>query len=255
MNWPRLQDAKGTRGAATPLRTVIISPRHRISMPLRNPANIHRLTTLVLVAIVTLCARQSATPPTPASSQNPTGFSLANAQSHVAKIATEPHPNATPANARVRQFLVDELTKLDLNPQVHTGQSFGYTLRNITATLPGSAHSGRAILLAAHYDSVPGGPGASDDAAAVAALLETCRALKAGPPLRHDVRLLITDGEEFGLLGARAYFEDPATADVRKTVALALNFDLNFNFMLAGSASTAAREPPSSNGAAGIARR
>jgi Zn-dependent M28 family amino/carboxypeptidase len=35
-------------------------------------------------------------------------------------------------------------------------------------------------------------------------ILETMRAIKAGPPLKNDVICLFTDGEEVGLMGARA---------------------------------------------------
>ncbi len=67
----------------------------------------------------------------------------------------------------------------------------------------------------AHYDSVAAGPGAGDDGAGVAAILEIARILKAGPPPRHGVMLLITDGEELGLLGARAFAaQSPALAEV-----------------------------------------
>jgi hypothetical protein len=66
------------------------------------------------------------------------------------------------------------------------------------------------LALMAHYDSVPASTGASDDAAGVASALEVVRAIKArGTPAR-DVIVLITDGEEAGLLGANAFFrEDP----------------------------------------------
>jgi Zn-dependent M28 family amino/carboxypeptidase len=63
-------------------------------------------------------------------------------------------------------------------------------------------------LLAAHYDSVPTGLGASDDGAAVAAMLETLRALRAGSPPRNEVMVLLTDGEEAGLLGATAFVDE-----------------------------------------------
>ena len=73
----------------------------------------------------------------------------------------------------------------------------------------------------AHYDSVPAGPGASDDGAGVAAVLEIARILKAGPPPRHGVLLLIDDGEEAGLLGARAFAEkNPAVDEVGAVVNL-----------------------------------
>ena len=84
------------------------------------------------------------------------------------------------------------------------------TVSNVWVRVPGRASTG-TVLLAAHYDSVPTGPGACDDAASVAAILETLRALQArhGTPLRlrNDLLLLFTDGEEAGLLGARAFVE------------------------------------------------
>jgi hypothetical protein len=63
---------------------------------------------------------------------------------------------------------------------------------------------------------VPSSPGATDDAAGVAVLLEVARLLAAEPPAPHPVRLLFTDGEEIGLLGARAFAEhaDPAGVGV-----------------------------------------
>jgi len=65
----------------------------------------------------------------------------------------------------------------------------------------GTAH-GLAIMLMAHYDSVYSARGAGDDASGIAAILETLRALRAGPPLDRDVIVLFTEGEEEGLLGA-----------------------------------------------------
>ena len=63
-----------------------------------------------------------------------------------------------------------------------------------------------AVALMAHYDSVPASTGASDDAAGVSSALEIVRAIKArGAPAR-DVIVLLTDGEEGGLLGAHAFF-------------------------------------------------
>jgi hypothetical protein len=61
------------------------------------------------------------------------------------------------------------------------------------------------LFLAAHHDSSEKGPGAADDGAAVAAMLETVRAL--GQP-RNDLVVLITDGEEEGLLGADAFVRE-----------------------------------------------
>ena len=83
-------------------------------------------------------------------------------------------------------------------------------------------------MFVAHYDSVPSGPGAGDDAASVAAILETIRALKAGAtPLRNDLIVLFTDGEELGLLGAKGFVETyPALRDIKVT----LNFDMRGDY-------------------------
>jgi len=62
----------------------------------------------------------------------------------------------------------------------------------------------------AHHDSVPGSPGAADDIAGVASSLEIVRAIAARGGPQRDVVLVMTDGEEAGLLGAKAFFEaDP----------------------------------------------
>ncbi|MGH4026587.1 MAG: M28 family peptidase, partial [Pseudonocardiaceae bacterium] len=78
------------------------------------------------------------------------------------------------------------------------------------------------------YDSVPAGPGASDDGAAIAAMLETVRALGSTglgsnglgstEPLRNDLVLLLTDGEEDGLLGASAFVRQHPLARDRAVV-------------------------------------
>ena len=77
-------------------------------------------------------------------------------------------------------------------------------VRNVVAVLPGTEPTGRLFLMA-HHDSVETGPGAADDAAGVAALLEAVRALTAGEPLRNDVVVVLTDAEEACLCGAAAF--------------------------------------------------
>ncbi|MFF9127544.1 M20/M25/M40 family metallo-hydrolase [Streptomyces sp. NPDC014889] len=74
----------------------------------------------------------------------------------------------------------------------------------VTGNMPGTS-GGKALLLVAHYDSVPTGPGAADDGSAVGAMLETMRALRAGGGVRNDVVFLFTDAEEIGSLGAEMF--------------------------------------------------
>ena len=122
------------------------------------------------------------------------------------------HPTGSAANVAVRQRLEGELTRLGLTPRVQRATSCGQygicgVVENVIAELPGSS-PGPAVALASHYDSVPAGPGAADDGAGVAAMLEIARAVRAGGKLTRPLILIFTDGEEMGLLGARALVKD-----------------------------------------------
>jgi hypothetical protein len=167
--------------------------------------------------------------PTPASAPG-AEFSSARALAHVAAVAAHPHPMGSAEHARARQYIVDQLRAAGLEPEVHEavvtdgrrGPARFATARNVVARRKGTRGEGKAVLLVAHYDSRSTTPGAADDTVGVAVLLETARALEAGPPLASDVMFLFTDGEEVGLLGARAFVGgDPWAEDV----GLVLNFE------------------------------
>ena len=164
---------------------------------------------LVLLTVLSITELRSPAPVTAAAP--PTEFSAERAQAHVFAISRAPHPIGTSANAAVREYLVAQLAGLGLNPQVveALGVAAGRRIvigntRDIVGRLPGTANS-KAVMLVAHYDSVGTGPGAADDGASVAAILEAVRALRAGPALKNDLIVLFTDGEEDGLLGAEAF--------------------------------------------------
>ncbi|MCG5213657.1 M20/M25/M40 family metallo-hydrolase [Streptosporangium soli] len=175
------------------------------------------LTALGVLVLIAIGAIWDITP----SSVSPAGapareFSAQRALTQIENFATKPHPMGTAEHGRVREYLVNELRRLGLRPEVHeavgvaprteqgspatTGRVF-----NIVTVIPGTAPTGR-VFVTAHYDSVPEGPGANDDGAGTASAIETARALTAsGTRLRNDVVFLITDGEEPGLLGAEAF--------------------------------------------------
>ncbi|HEY4070548.1 MAG TPA: M20/M25/M40 family metallo-hydrolase [Sphingomicrobium sp.] len=139
-----------------------------------------------------------------------------------------PHPADSEGDDMVRSSLVATLQGMGLNPIVRDQfacngfQKAQFVacarVRNVIAVL-GPA-TGRALLLSAHYDSVPVGPGASDDGAGVATLLEVGSILK-DRPLKRTVILLFNEGEEFGLIGARAFLADPLSRHVDSV----LNFE------------------------------
>lgn len=144
-------------------------------------------------------------------------FSGERAMAHLPVIASEPHPAGSPAQARVRDYLVHELTKIGLEVKVQ--QTAG--LENVVARLRGSDSTG-AIVVLSHYDTVSFSPGAGDNGSAVAALLEIMRALTAGPALRNDVIALFDDKEEIGpFSGTRAFVrEGPWISDVRVAISI-----------------------------------
>ena len=88
-------------------------------------------------------------------------------------------------------------------------------VENILARISGTRqHGRRAAGLALRLRA--GGAGGGGRGSGVAAILEAARAIKTGPALRNDVILLLTDAEELGLLGARAFVEQhPWAKDVR----------------------------------------
>ncbi|MFE0151135.1 M20/M25/M40 family metallo-hydrolase [Nonomuraea sp. NPDC059007] len=156
-------------------------------------------------------------------------FSAQRAFAQIERFAVKPHPVGTAEHARVRDYLVGELRRLGLRPEVH--EAVGVSpmdekgdpvtagrVFNIVAVIPGTAPTGR-VLVTAHYDSVPEGPGANDDGAGTATAIETARALTAdGTRFRNDVVFLITDAEEAGLLGSEAFVKDHPLARGRNVV-------------------------------------
>jgi hypothetical protein len=174
----------------------------------------------------------SARPPGPLSASAPESqFASGRAQETLARLIGDStgHPTGTAQNAMVRQRVIDEMIALGL--QVETQSAFSCQPRwavcaNVTSVMarwPGTS-DGPAVLLTAHYDSVPAGPGAGDDMAGVAALLEVARVLREEPPLTNPVILLFTDGEEIALLGAQAFIDEHPWA---REVGVVVNLEAN----------------------------
>lgn len=173
-------------------------------------------------------------PPLPANA-DASAFSAMRAMRHVHELARAPHPIGTPENAEVREYLIGQINALGFKAQIQTGTLFDShenrigNPHNILVLIPGQTQGQpqeKALMLAAHYDSAYPSPGAADNAASVGAILEAMRALKSGAPLKNDLIVLLTDGEEAGLLGAKLFIEHHPWA---KKVGLALNFEYRGN--------------------------
>jgi hypothetical protein len=142
-----------------------------------------------------------------------------------------PDPVSSDNNAAVRARIQKEFADIGVKTTTYKaftcnswrGGSFVAcaTVTDIIAeVVPGV---GKAIVLLAHYDSVPAGPGASDDKSGVVTVLETARALKArGAQSKHPILAVITDGEEAGLLGANSFLQN---AELKARVGVVVNVE------------------------------
>ncbi len=195
---------------------------------------------LVAIAGAVLLAVFATTTPSPISATAPaTDFSAARAMADVRQIARAPHPTGSAENARVRGYLTRRLQSLGMRV-VTDSATVGPEAKarldkwrgseapapeavNLVATLPGRDPAKPALLLMAHHDSVWGSPGASDDTAGVAAILETVRAIRArGQPPERTLMVLFTDAEELGLDGAKWFF---ANKSLSETVGVIVNLE------------------------------
>ena len=179
--------------------------------------------------------------PSPApTTADPTTFSAERAMAAINRLADEPHSVLRRgAHGRARDDVIGMFTDLDYTPTVHSDPMFDLsdpadkrifddlsaeqqaTLKDakadtIVVDVPGKSEHTMALM--AHYDSatveadenghqhITDGTslGAADDGYGVAAIVETLRALKAeGRQPENSLKIVITDGEEIGLIGAR----------------------------------------------------
>ncbi|WP_445628757.1 M28 family peptidase [Nostoc sp. DSM 114167] len=99
-----------------------------------------------------------------------------------------------------RTYITTELKKFGWKPKL---EKFSDGV-NIFAERPGTNKAAKAILVAAHYDTVFSSPGADDNASGVAVVLEIARLLGFRPTPR-TLQLAFFDQEEAGLLGSQAF--------------------------------------------------
>ena len=102
------------------------------------------------------------------------------------------------------------------------------TGHNVVATLPGSGGGDRRINISGHYDSVPAGGAAADNATGAACALEVVRSLSQ-LDLEITVDFVNFSAEEIGLYGAAAYAE--CHADELGRTELGIYFDGQGDFL------------------------
>jgi hypothetical protein len=170
----------------------------------------------LLIAVLTLQV------PAPAGADAPaTAFSAERAMVDIREIAQRPHPVGSADHARVGAVLLQRMAALGLQTSTQIGalspaavrrlereggSAAGVELTNLIGVLPGRDPRLPAVALMAHYDTVPDSAGAADDSTGVAAILEAVRAIRARGPADRTLVVILTDGEELNLDGARAFW-------------------------------------------------
>lgn len=184
---------------------------------------------LLLLAAALAATRLGLEPPAPVPATAPEGaFSAERALPRLRRILDAagpgvPHPAGSEAAARVRRAVAAELRALGIEPRTDASTTCNRYLsctpvENLVARIPGRG-KGAPVLVSAHTDSVPAGPGAADDGAGLAVALELARALQA-EPASADVVLLLDDAEESGLGGAVAFLRAPEALEAGSLVNL-----------------------------------
>ena len=124
---------------------------------------------------------------------------------HLTQIAKERDPYmASGGHFFVKEYIRQQLSQWG-TVTTHDFKVKGNHHQNLILNLPGASHKTLPpILIGAHYDGVPGTPGADDNATGVAVLLELAASI-AKNSLQYPVQLVAFDMEEYGLLGSSAY--------------------------------------------------
>ena len=230
---------------------------------------------LGLVAGLSLLILPSPAPTT----ASPTTFSAERAMAAINRLADEPHSVLRrEAHDRARDDVIGMFSDLGYTPTVHSDPMFDLSdpadkrifdglsaeqqavlkdapAETIVVDVPGTSEHTMALM--AHYDSatveadenghqhITDGTslGAADDGYGVAAIIETLRALKAeGRQPENSLKIVITDGEEIGLVGARN--------EMRHHRADYKNVDLVLNLEARGTSGPALMFETSSNNSA-----
>ena len=132
-------------------------------------------------------------------------ISLENLKRHVQDIHFDRNPyESYPRLEQAAQYIKREFLKTGLDVTEDPFQWEGKPYKNIVAEKKGMVFPDRVHILGAHYDTVPGSPGADDNASGIAVLLEVGRNIQT-VPLGCTVRLVAFSLEEYGYIGSTHY--------------------------------------------------
>lgn len=135
-----------------------------------------------------------------------TGDLIDDAQDRNGAIMRIPAAPGTVYAATVHHYHAVEMVEKRASKArlVLTEEKYTCESENIIARIEGTDKADEVLTLTAHYDSVPAGPGAYDNMAGAAIIMELCRYFAANRP-RRSVECIWFGAEEKGLRGSIAY--------------------------------------------------
>lgn len=174
---------------------------------------------LAVVFLFILASLLQLTPPPVLPADAPADeFSAERAYAHMQAMDVGPHWTGSEGNAKVRDYIAEQLRGMGLEVEIQSVQSFFDNgavaiVDNVIGRIRGTDNS-KAVLFNVHYDGVASSPGGSYNAY-LATFLETVRALQAGTAPKNDLIFIFNDGEEWGFMGAKGFInEHPWAKDV-----------------------------------------
>ncbi|HEC75946.1 MAG TPA: M20/M25/M40 family metallo-hydrolase [Thermoplasmatales archaeon] len=103
------------------------------------------------------------------------------------------------------EYIYNQFENMSLYVRYDPWSSGSYSDRNVEAVLNGTnASSNKIFIVCAHFDSVPGSPGADDDGSGTAAVLSAAK-IMSQYKFEHTIKFVTFSGEEQGLLGSYHY--------------------------------------------------
>ncbi len=139
-------------------------------------------------------------------------------------VAFGPRVTSTDECQDAADYIYDQFVNMGLTTRIHNWEEGSLTGTNIEATIPGIDETSDDIyIICAHYDSVPGSPGADDDGSGTVAVLSAAYLMK-NYEFNHTIKFVTFSGEEQGLHGSYHYVMEAVENDL--DIAGVLNLDM-----------------------------
>jgi acetylornithine deacetylase/succinyl-diaminopimelate desuccinylase-like protein len=145
---------------------------------------------------------------------------------HLAGAIGERHVLSPESLHAAERYIGEHFCGLGLAVNRQSYEAQGVECANLEVTIDGGSAASEIVLAGAHYDTVPGSPGADDNASGVAAILELARLLRTADDPAGRLRqrgaaifLLGRDGQqglrEGGAPARRRHPRDAVAGDAR----------------------------------------